>query len=73
MNSINLNVPNVSCSICSGKIKDKLSSMDGIEYVAIDMKKQIVNVEYQSDTLTQNDISNTISSMGYEIIPNHFD
>ncbi len=68
MENISINVPSVSCSTCSGKIKDELSSLKGVANVNVDMKKQVVNVEYESCSVTPDAISQKISSLGYEII-----
>lgn len=67
MDTVNFNVPSISCSMCSGKIQQGLKELDGINKTEIDLKSQIVNVEYNPDVIKPMDIKKTIASMGYEV------
>lgn len=67
MDTVNFNVPSISCSMCSGKIQQGLKELDGINKTEIDLKSQIVNVEYNPDVIKPMDIKKTIAAMGYEV------
>lgn len=61
-------VPSISCSICSNRIKNELSGMDGIEGVDVDLKSQAVKVSYNPDLQQPGDIRSRIAGMGYEVL-----
>jgi len=68
METVTFNVPSISCSNCSNKIQNALNSMQGVSNVAIDLKTQSVQVEYNPDTINPQEIKKEISTMGYEVI-----
>ena len=62
------NVPSITCSICSGKIKGELKEMEGIETIDIDLKSQQVKVAYNPDEINPQAIKKKIMTMGYEVV-----
>ncbi len=62
-------VPSVTCSICSGRIRNELGGMEGIQGVDVDLKIQSVKVSYDPELRKPGDISKKIAEMGYEVIP----
>lgn len=62
-----LNVPSITCSICSGRIQKELKNMDGIGDVNIDLNNQSVEVSYNPDAMKPRDIKNRIMTMGYDV------
>ncbi|MCX7746075.1 MAG: heavy-metal-associated domain-containing protein [Clostridia bacterium] len=68
MESTTFNVPSISCSTCSGKIQSGIKEMNGIENVSVDLKTQMVTVEYNPDNVSAQDIRKKISTLGYEVI-----
>lgn len=68
METASFNVPSITCSICSGKIRDELGHMNGVQNVDVDLKSQTVKVGYDPGALQPQDIKSRITSMGYEII-----
>ncbi len=62
------NVPSITCSICSNRIKSELSEMDGIESVNVDLKTQTVSVSYDPSQYQPKDIRGKIAGMGYEVL-----
>jgi Cu+-exporting ATPase len=68
MEKATFNVPSISCSICSGKIKEGLKDLNGIKGIDVDMKSQAVNVNYDPQTVSPDDIKTKIASMGYEVV-----
>lgn len=67
METTTLNVPSITCSICSGKIQKELKSMDGIKDVNINLKSQSVEVSYNPDETKPLDIKKKIMTMGYDV------
>lgn len=61
-------VPSITCSICSGRIKNELGGMEGIEGVDVDLKAQSVKVSYDPELRKPGDISKKIAEMGYEVM-----
>ncbi|HHW00915.1 MAG TPA: heavy-metal-associated domain-containing protein [Clostridiaceae bacterium] len=68
METVTFNVPSITCSNCSNKIQSALGSMQGVNNVAIDLKTQSVQVEYNPDTINPQEIKKEITTMGYEVI-----
>lgn len=68
METISFNVPSISCSNCSGKIQDAVSTLEGVNNVKVDLKTQTVHVEYNPDNIDPQEIKREISSMGYEVV-----
>jgi len=68
METVSFNVPSITCSNCSNKIQDTLSSLQGVNNVAIDLKTQSVQVEYNPDRINPQELKKEITSMGYEVV-----
>jgi len=60
-------VPSISCNVCSEKIKNSLSHMNGVENVNVDLIGKTVDVNYDEKEVTASSIKNRVSSMGYEV------
>lgn len=61
-------VPSITCSICSGRIRNELGSMEGIKGVDVDLKAQSVNVSFDPELRKPVDIRKKIAEMGYEVM-----
>lgn len=68
MENTSFTVPSISCSICSGKIKEGVKTLNGIGNISVDLKTQMVNVEYNPSDIQPQDIRKKIASLGYEVI-----
>jgi len=68
MERATFNVPSISCSSCAGKIQNEISSLKGVSNVWVNLKSQVVEVEYNPGDIQRNEIGRKISSMGYEVI-----
>lgn len=68
METVSFNIPSISCSACSNKIKEGIWALEGITDISIDLKTQTVKVEYNPEDILSQDIMEKISSMGYEVI-----
>lgn len=68
METVNFNVPSVSCSACSSKIQEGVKELKGITDVSVDLKSQNVKIQYSPSEIKPQDIKKHITQMGYEII-----
>lgn len=68
MDTVSFNVPSISCSACQNKIQKGIQTLKGIKNVAVDLKTQTVNVDYNPSEIEPGDISKKISSLGYEVM-----
>ncbi len=58
------NVPDISCGHCKQTIEDRLSSVDGVTQVAVDIDARSVTVEGDVDDAT---VADALDEAGYEI------
>ena len=68
MDKISFNVPSISCSMCSKKIKEGVQPVEGVQNVDVDLKQQIVNIEYDTELTSPNELADTITQLGYEVL-----
>ena len=68
MHTTSFNIPSISCSNCANKIRENIKSMNGINNVEVDLKTQTLKVEHDPNYLREGDISQKITSMGYEVV-----
>lgn len=61
-------VPSITCSICSGRIKDELGNLEGIDKIDIDLKSQSVSVSYNPELQQPDAIRKKIAELGYEVV-----
>ncbi len=67
METVNFNVPSLSCSACTGKITEDLKVLKGIKNVDTDLKSQMVKIDYNPDEIKPQDIKSQIYQMGFEV------
>lgn len=68
MEKATFNVPSISCSVCSGKIKSGLQEINGVQQIDVDLKTQAVNVAFDPQVVSPSQIRIKIASMGYEVV-----
>ncbi|MCM8788237.1 MAG: permease [Candidatus Omnitrophica bacterium] len=59
------NVPEISCANCAKKIHNKISSVEGIKIVNVDVKKK--RVEICSELSNKEEITRILASIGYPV------
>ncbi len=67
METITYNVPSITCSVCSNKIQNGVSTLNGVNNVSVDLKSKSVKVDYNPSQVTPPDIKKQISNLGYEV------
>lgn len=63
----NLNVEGMSCSHCENAVKKSVGALNGVDYVAVDLKGKKVTVEYDPEKVTVETIKDTIEDQGYDV------
>lgn len=66
-------VNGMTCGNCKAKIEKKLHSLDSVINVRVDLKEGTAYIEYDSDSITIEEISNVINNLGYEVSNNKSD
>jgi Cu+-exporting ATPase len=68
MQTIDLNIPSLSCSACAKKITEGLKSIKGIDDVSSDLKSQIVTVKYNPSDIQPQEIKKQVWNMGFDVM-----
>lgn len=68
METVELNIPSITCSACSEKIQEEIGKLQGIDNISVDLKSQTVKVSYTPDNISPQDIKQKITSMGYDVM-----
>jgi len=63
---LRLSLGGMSCTSCSGAIEKALNDLDGIEAAEVLLLQELALVKFDPDTLTADDIVDTIESIGFE-------
>ena len=66
MKKIELNVKGMSCTGCENRIKNAVSSIDGVVDVTANFKTGVVTVDLD-DKIDENTISERIEDIGFEV------
>ena len=64
--SISLHISGMGCNACSQKIETALNALNGVEAAKVDLEKAEVEISYNSDLLTLEDLKFTIEKTGYQ-------
>lgn len=67
MAKIELKISGMHCSSCEMLICDGLSELDGINFCKADHKSGIVEVDYDEQKTSLNQIKSIIKKEGYEV------
>lgn len=66
MNTITLNVPDISCGHCKSSIEGAVSGLEGVDSVEVAIDDRTVAVTY-ADDLSLDTIVETIEEQGYAV------
>ena len=67
MKTVNLTVTNVACGGCSAKIENALVKLEGVESVSIDVPTRVLNMDYDPDVISLDDVREEVVALGYDI------
>lgn len=68
MQTARFNIPSISCSACSNKIRQSIGEMEGVENISVDLKSQEVQVNYDPEGTDPQSIKNRIAALGFDVI-----
>jgi copper chaperone len=61
------NVPDMSCGHCKAAIEGELNKLSGVEAASADIEKGTVEVSYDEDTVTTEQLKGAIEEAGYSV------
>ncbi|AJD89561.1 copper chaperone CopZ [Jeotgalibacillus malaysiensis] len=67
MESVSLKVTGMSCQNCVKSIEKNLGKMQGVEKVSVSLQENIVNVNYNEDEVSLDQMQVVIEDQGYEV------
>jgi copper chaperone len=67
MASITLNVKGMTCGHCVRAVEGALHELDGVERALVDLNGGTVTVDYQEQTVNQDQMKEAIEEAGYEV------
>ncbi|MBM7578529.1 MULTISPECIES: copper ion binding protein [Jeotgalibacillus] len=67
MESVSLKVTGMSCQNCVKSIEKNLGEMQGVEKVSVSLQENIVNVNYNEDEVSLDQMQVVIEDQGYEV------
>ena len=62
-----LNVEGMSCTHCKAAVEEELSRLEGVERSNADFETGIVEVRYDEDKVTTDDLRSAVEEAGYEV------
>ncbi|WP_433958336.1 copper chaperone CopZ [Cytobacillus horneckiae] len=67
MESVTLNVQGMSCGHCVKAVEGSVGEMKGVKTVAVDLQNGKVKVDFDSASVSLDEIIETIDDQGYEV------
>jgi copper chaperone len=62
-----LRVPDMSCGHCKAAVEGELNKLSGVERANADVEKGTVEISYDEDTVTTEDLKGAIEEAGYTV------
>jgi copper chaperone len=66
-----LNVPDISCGHCKAAIEKAVAAVDGVESVVVEVADKSVDLRYDADRVSVDEISAAIAAEGYAVAGQH--
>ncbi len=60
-----VNIGGMGCVGCANTIQDALEDMEGVVEVAVDLENDTASVNYHSDSVSINDLEQSVEEAGY--------
>ncbi len=65
--SVSLSVQGMKCGGCESNVTEKLNAIDGVISVAASSKENQVNIEYDADKTSLDELSKAITEAGFVV------
>ena len=72
MKDVTLPIEGMTCAACSTRIEKVLNKMDGVD-AKVNLTTEKASVQYDSDKVSVEDISERIDKLGYKVKPEHIE
>ncbi|MGN0144643.1 MAG: heavy metal translocating P-type ATPase, partial [Clostridium sp.] len=63
-------IEGMTCSACSSRVERFIRKLDGVNEASVNFATETLNVDFDTDKLTLNDIENTVIKSGYKVKKN---
>lgn len=63
-----LQVEGMTCSCCVGKVEKSINQLDGVSSIQIDVDNEEIEVAFNKDTVTLEQIKGKIKAEGYKVV-----
>ncbi|MEG2929910.1 MAG: heavy metal translocating P-type ATPase, partial [Oscillospiraceae bacterium] len=63
------NITGMTCSACSSRVEKSVAKLEGVQTATVNLLTNSMQVEYDSDALTQGDIIGAVVHSGYGAVP----
>ena len=67
MTNATFKVPEMSCDHCKAAVEGELNKLSGVEFSNADFEKGIVEVRYDEDRVTTEELEGAIEEAGYSV------
>jgi copper chaperone len=67
MTNATFNVPEMSCGHCKAAVEGELNKLSGVERSNADFERGIVEVRYDEDRVTTEELEGAIEEAGYSV------
>ncbi|MDH5161426.1 copper chaperone CopZ [Heyndrickxia oleronia] len=67
MENITLTVNGMSCGHCVNSIEGSVGKLNGVKKVSVDLDNGKVQVQFDSNVVSLNEIKETIDDQGYDV------
>lgn len=67
MNTVTLNVPDISCDHCKAAIEGAVAPMEGVDSAEVTIDAKTVNVSFDDSVVSLDAIVSAIDDQGYEV------
>jgi copper ion binding protein len=65
---VEIKVSGMACAGCSGAVEKALSALNGVSSAKVDLAKKTAYVDYDSTTVSLQDLKKAVEGAGYKVV-----
>ncbi|MBZ4687780.1 MAG: copper ion binding protein [Clostridiales bacterium] len=65
--ALTMDVAGMSCEHCKKAVEEALMTLEGVEKASVDLSKNIVEVNFDTEKTSEEDLKEAITAAGYEV------